>query len=125
MARRRWIGSALVVFGMVFAANAALGPLISETIQYRYSVSMINQAVGLDAVALFIAAPMSLVAAFLTFSGRRSGLVLAMAPSAFLAYMAPQYVVGPDYLALPGNNERYFLLHLGAFILSVALFVAA
>ena len=39
--------------------------------------------------------------------------------------MFPQYVVGPDYLGLEGNNEQFFLFHLALFILSVVLVFGA
>lgn len=59
-------------------------------------------------------------------SGRRrhpSAPVLAIAPGLFVAYMLPQYIVGPDYLHIRGNNQRFFLLHLTLFVLGVAVTV--
>ncbi len=42
--------------------------------------------------------------------------MLAFAPATFAAYMMPQYVIGPDYLGLPGNNERAALFHPAIFV---------
>jgi hypothetical protein len=39
--------------------------------------------------------------------------------------MMPQYVIGPEYLPLEGNNELFFALHLGLFTLSAAVIVPA
>jgi H+/Cl- antiporter ClcA len=45
--------------------------------------------------------------------------VLALDPAAYVAYMVPQYVLGPDYLNLAGDNERFFGLLLALFVLGV------
>jgi hypothetical protein len=105
------------------AANSLLGPLAGGVIRYHYTPTMINQGIGLDAVALLIAAPLAVWAAVLVLRGRPAGLALGCIPASFAAYMAPQYVVGPDYLNLPGNNERFVPLHLGLFILGLAVLV--
>ena len=39
--------------------------------------------------------------------------------------MFPQYIVGPDYLRLPGNNELLFPLHVALFALGLALVILA
>jgi len=39
--------------------------------------------------------------------------------------MMPQYVLGAHYTELPGNNEDFFLLHLGLFVLSMMVVVMA
>lgn len=39
--------------------------------------------------------------------------------------MMPQYVVGPDYLGLEGNNEDFALVHIVLFVLAVAVAVGA
>ena len=117
----RWPGPALLVLGAVIAANAVLGPLALGVIDYHYSTTLTNQGIGLDAVALFAAAPLSLIAGALTLRGRTAGLVIGLIPATFAAYMAPQYVVGPDYLGIPGNNEQFFLLHLAMFVLGLGL----
>ena len=109
----------------LLAVNALLGPLALGVIEYRYSTSMINQAIGLDAVALLVAAPLALIAAALVLRGHRAGPVLAMAPALFVAYMMPQYLIGPDYLNIPGNNEKFALAHIAVFILAVAVTVTS
>jgi hypothetical protein len=39
--------------------------------------------------------------------------------------MSIQYVVGPEYLTLPGNNERFFVLHLALLIAGLTSAVGA
>ena len=118
----------LVAFGLLalavgLAANSLLGPLVAEVIEYRFSESLVNQGIGLDAVALLGAVPLAVVAAVLVRRGHPAGPVLGFIPSTFAAYMAPQYIIGPDYLALPGNNEQFFVFHLALFILAAAVVV--
>ena len=120
-----WLARLLVLLAVGLAANALLGPLVLAGIEYRYSDSLINQAIGLDAVALLGAAPAALVAAFLTAHHHPAGPVIAIIPATFAAYMAPQYIMGPDYLALPGNNERFFLFHLALFVLGITTAILA
>jgi hypothetical protein len=95
----------VIALGVLLALNSLLGPLAFDVIEYRYGPSMINQAIGLDAVALAVATPLAVAAGILIRRGHRAGPVLAMAPALFAAYMMPQYLIGPDYLNLPGNNE--------------------
>ena len=113
------------VLGFALAANALLGPLMAGVIDYRYGASMINQAIGLDAVALLVGFPLALVAGWLTYRGHAAGPVLALGPATFTAYMMPQYVIGPDYLNRPGNNEDFAVAHIALFVLAVATMVAA
>jgi hypothetical protein len=84
---------------------------------------MRNQLIGLDLVALFVVAPLALLAGVLALRRHPSAPVLAIAPGLFVAYMLPQYIVGPDYLHIRGNNQRFFLLHLTLFVLGVAVTV--
>ncbi len=121
----RWLPLATAALGMGLAVNALLGPLATGVVVYHYGPSMTYQGIGLDAVALGLAAPLALVAAELTRRGHRAGPVLALAPASFAAYMMPQYVVGPDYLGLAGNNQRAVPFDLVLFILSVAVFLGA
>ena len=115
----RWLARVLHVLAAGIAANSLLGPLVTEVIEYRFSETLINQAIGLDVVALFGAVPVAVLAAFLVRRSHPAGPVLAFIPTTFAAYMAPQYVVGPEYLDLPGNNEQFFLFHLGLFVIAV------
>lgn len=59
--------TALVALAAALAAVAVLGPLVTGTIRYRYTETMLNQATGLDAFALFVVAPIALAAAVLSF----------------------------------------------------------
>lgn len=110
--------AALVALATGLVAVAALGPLLTGLVEYRYSETMRNQAIGLDAVALGVVAPLALVAAALTRRGHRAGPLLALAPAGFALYMAVQYVVGPEYLTVPGNGERAFPLFVAVFVLA-------
>jgi hypothetical protein len=131
----RWcdvvIGSLLCVLGIGLIANALLGPLSLEAIEYHFSESMRNQTVGLDSVSLVVVAPVSVITGWLLLqrtkeSSHRVGLrLLSSAPGLFAVYMIPQYVVGPDYLTRPGNNQQFFLLHLLLFIVGGAVIVLA
>jgi hypothetical protein len=125
MRAHRGIGWGLIVLAVGLAANSLLGPLASDVIAYRYGTSMTNQGIGLDAVALLLVAPVAALAGVVTLRGHAAGPVLGLGPAAFVAYMVPQYVVGPDYQRLPGNNERFFGFHLTLFVLAVALLLAA
>lgn len=122
--RGSWLAYALLALAVGLVVNTVLGPLLTGTIQYRYSESLTNQGIAVDAVAL-AAAAIAVAAAVLVTRGHRAGPVLAFIPATFTAYMAPQYVIGPDYSGLPGNNEQYFLLHLGLFVLGLGLILAA
>ncbi len=122
---RRPLVVAITLLAAGLATNALLGPLATGLIEYHYGTSMTNQGIGLDAVALAVAAPLALAAAALVVRGRPAGPVLALAPAAFAAYMMPQYVVGPDYLGLPGNNERAIPFHLALFVLAAGILIGA
>lgn len=123
--RRITLMGLLAMLAIGLGANSLLGPLALERIEYRYSDSSINQGIGLDAVALFAAVPVAIIAGLLVRRGHQAGPVLAFIPSTFAAYMAPQYIIGPDYLGLPGNNERFFVFHLALFLVGVATAIAA
>jgi hypothetical protein len=121
----RALSWSLVALAGALAANSVLGPLVTDTIRYRYGRAMINQAIGLDAVALVFAAPLAIVAALLVRRSHRAGPVLALAPSTFAIYMMPQYVIGPDYLGLSGNNERAIPFHIATMVLALAVAIMA
>jgi hypothetical protein len=104
---------------------AALGPLLSGTIAYRYTETYENQVIGLDAFALAVAAPLLLVAGVLALRRSALGPVLALGPALMTAYMAPQYVLGAHYDGIPGNNEDYFLLFVVLFVLAAGTAIAA
>lgn len=115
----RGLAFATVLLGLGLAANALLGPLALEVIKYRFSRTLINQGIGLDAVALFAVFPVAVLAGVLMWRARHAGLILAFVPATFAAYMLPQYAIGPDYLTRPGNNERFFLFHIALFVLAL------
>jgi hypothetical protein len=121
----RWLVPASFVLGAGTAINSLLGPIGFDVIRYHYGESMINQAIGLDAVAVVLAAPLAIVAGLLIAKGHRAGPALLFAPATFAAYMMPQYIIGPDYLQLPGNNENFILFHIGLFILATTILVGA
>lgn len=111
----RWDAVGLVVIGVGLVAVALLGPLATGTVDYRVTETLRSQTIGLDAVSLFVVAPLCLVAAVLTVRGHVAGAALALAIGTYTVYMFVQYVVGPDYAHLPGNNERMFPLALVLF----------
>lgn len=116
----RLLVASLLALGVGLATNALLGPLALDVIRYRFTDSLVHQGVGLDFVSLVVVAPLACVSALHTLRGRASGPALALGIGAYSAYMAIQYVVGPEYLALPGNNERFFLLHVGLLVLGLS-----
>jgi hypothetical protein len=120
-----WLGIGLIALGVGLVANSLLGPLLGDLIRYRFSETLLNQGVGLDAASLVFVAPLSVGAGVLVLRGHPAGPVLALGPAIYAAYMSVQYAVGPEYLVLPGNNERFFPLHLGLFILADAIAVRA
>ena len=119
--RDRSLVVGLVVLAAGLAANAVLGPFLLGVIEYHYGPSMTAQGVGLDAVALTVVAPLALLAAWLVHRDHVAGPPVAFIPATFAAYMAPQYIIGPDYAGLPGNNEQFFLLHLGLLLVGIAV----
>lgn len=121
----RGLGIALLALGVGLAANSLAGPVAFGVIRYRFSETLILQGVGLDVVSLVLVAPACVAIGIRALRGARRPALLAVAPAAYSAYMAIQYVVGPEYLELAGNNERFFAFHLGLFALSLATAVRA
>lgn len=112
---RPWLAIGLLVVGLGLAVVASLGPLVSGVVDYRVTETLRNQTIGLDLVSLVVVAPLSLLAAVLAFRGRPAGAALALGVGAYTSYMSVQYILGPDYVRLPGNNERLFPLFLVLF----------
>lgn len=102
------LGLTVIAFGL--AAVALLGPLGSGVIDYRVTQTLRNQVIGLDSVSLFVVAPLALVAARLALRQRVLGVVLALGIGTYTSYMLIQYVLGPEYGHLAGNNQRLFPL---------------
>lgn len=125
MTARRWLGAGLILLGVGIGANSLLGPLVTEVIDYRVTTLPLNQTIGLDAVSLIVVVPLALAAAVLILRGHPAGPVLGLGPAVYAAYMFTQYVLGPDYVSLPGNNELFFPLHLALFVLGWATAIGA
>jgi hypothetical protein len=111
----RWLALILFAIALGLAAVALVGPLMTELIEYRVTETLRNQTIGLDAVSLFFVAPLALLAALLALRGHVAGPVLALGIGAYTAYMFLQYILGPDYAHLRGNNELLFPLVLFLF----------
>ncbi len=109
---RRWLALGLLVIAVGLAAVALLGPLVSGVIDYRVTETLRNQTIGLDAVSLFLVAPLSVLAAVCVRRGHAVGPALALGVGTYTSYMLVQYILGPDYAHMPGNNERLFPLYL-------------
>jgi hypothetical protein len=122
---QRWLAAGLVVIASGLAGVALLGPLAAEVIDYRVTETLRNQTIGLDAVSLFVVAPLALLAAMLALRGHVAGPALALGIGAYTTYMFVQYLLGPDYAHLPGNNERLFPLALLLFASGWAVALAA
>lgn len=125
MSANRWLGIGLLGLGAGMAVNSLLGPLVTDAVRYHVTTLLLNQTIGLDAVSLAIVVPLSVAAGVLALRAHPAAPLLALGPASYAAYMFPQYVVGPDYLRLPGNNELLFPLHVALFALGLALVVLA
>jgi hypothetical protein len=121
----RWLGIGLIALAAGLSVNSLLGPLVTDVIRYHVTTLLLNQTIGLDAVSLALVAPLSGVAGLLVFRAHPAAPVLAFAPAVYAAYMFPQYILGPDYLRLEGNNELLFPLHLALFSLGGAVALLA
>ena len=111
------LASALALLAAGLAAVALLGPLTGGPIEYHVGETLRNQTIGLDAASLFVVAPLALTAAFLTLRGHVAGPAIGLGVGAYTAYMFVQYIVGPEHVARPGNNEVLFPLYLCLFAL--------
>ncbi len=105
----------LFALGVGLAAVALVGPLLAGVIEYRVGETLRNQTIGLDAVSLFVVAPLCAVAGVLALRGHVAGPVLALGIGPYTTYMVLQYILGPDYAHVPGDNERLFPLLLVLF----------
>jgi hypothetical protein len=113
--RDRPLALGLIVIALGLMTLALLGPLGSSVIDYRVTQTLRNQVIGLDGVSLFVVAPLALFAARLVLRQRVLGAVLALGIGTYTSYMLIQYVLGPDYGHLAGNNQRLFPLCLVVF----------
>jgi hypothetical protein len=113
--------TALIALGVGLIANSLLGPLVVDAIRYPLSESVLNQTIGLEAVSLFLVAPLCVFAGIVAIRGHAPAPLVAFGPAAYSAYMFLQYVVGPEYTYYPGVLP----LHLALFVLGVGTAVAA
>jgi hypothetical protein len=107
------------------AVVSLLGPLVTGVIDYHVGETLRNQTIGLDAVSLIVVAPLSILAALLVLRGHVAGAALGLGVGAYTAYMMVQYILGPEYERLPGNNELLFPLYLALFSLGWVVALAA
>jgi hypothetical protein len=121
----RWLAVGLVAIAAGLVVLAVLGPLGTGAVHYRVTETLRNQTIGLDAVSLFLVAPLAVFAAALVRRGHVAGPAIALGVGAYTAYMLVQYVVGPDYAHLPGNNERLFPLTAALFAAGWAVALTA
>ena len=119
----RHLASVLGVLAGLLAAAAVLGPLVLGVVTYRTSPTTLNQLLGSDAAVLAVVVPLTAFAAVL--AARRSPVAppLAAGVGAFALYTYVQVVVGQEYLRLPGNVERLFLLYLAVVVTAEAAVV--
>lgn len=109
------LAAGLVGIALGLAAVALLGPLATGLVSYRVTETLRDQTIGLDAVSLFVVAPLSVVSAVLVLRDKVAGFALALGIGAYTSYMFVQYILGPDYTHLRGNNELIFPLCLALF----------
>ncbi len=123
--RRRLLAAAVAGLAAAVAIASLLGPLMLGLLQYRTSPTTLNQLLGSDAAALFVVAPLGVLAAVLVARRQAAGAVLAGGVGVFALYTYAQIVIGQEYLRLPGNVERFFPLLLAVFLLAEATVVLA
>jgi hypothetical protein len=75
--------------------------------------------------ALLLVAPAGILVGLLAWRRHPAAPVLALAPASFAVYTSTRLIVGQEYLRLPGNNERFFPLLLGIFLLGGAVALVA
>ena len=123
--RNPWLAAGLTTLGVGLAALSLLGPLVLGVVRYHVTETLRNQTIGLDAVSLLIVAPLSLFAALLVLRRHLAGAALALGVAAYTTYVLVQYILGPEYERLPGNNEVLFPLYLVMFALGWLVGLAA
>jgi hypothetical protein len=119
------LAAGLIALGLGLAVNSLIGPLVVDAFEFHVTETLRNQMIGLDAVSLFVAAPLSVFAGLLVLRGHLLGPALAVGIGAYTAYMFVQYTLGPDYVNLPGDSQVLFPLYLVLFTLGWAVALAA
>jgi hypothetical protein len=117
-----WVG--FCALGGLILVYVALGPLILGFIEFRTSESGLNQIRGGDLAALTVVAPSCFAVAVLAWRRHRAAPILGLAPAAFAMYTYSQLIMGNEWLAQPGNVERYFPLLLTIFLVAAGLTIA-
>ncbi len=123
--RRTLLAVAVGTLGAGMALTSLLGPLGLGLMRYRTSPTTLNQLLGSDAAALYVIAPLAVVAAVLVLRRHPAGALLASGVGVFALYTYAQVIIGQEYLRLPGNVERFFPLLLAVFLLAEATVVLA
>lgn len=113
----RWLPYATAAMALMLAFNSVVGPFLLDAVDYGFSETIRNQAIGLDAVSLVLVAPLALAAAGATRRHNMAGPLLSLAVAGYTAYMMVQYLVGPDYAVA----ARIFPFQLALFALSVVV----
>ena len=121
----RTLSVLLVALGLGIATSSLLGDLGLGVMRYRTSPTTLNQLIGGDAAALFVIAPLCLVAAALAAREHPIAPLLGLGIAAYSLYTYAQVIIGQEYLRLPGNIERFFPLLLTVFILAEMAFAVA
>src|SRR4051794_36512620 len=106
MRNAQWLALGLIALACGLVAVSLLGPLTGGPVGYHVSETLRNLTIGLDAVSLFVVSPLAVLAAVLVVRGHPAGRLLTLGLGAYTAYMFVQYVVGPEYLSRPGDNEK-------------------
>jgi hypothetical protein len=102
---QRWLAAGLLMIAAGLAVVALLGPLAFEVIDYRVTETLRNQTIGLDAVSLFVVAPLALLAVVLVVRGHVAGPALALGIGAYTSYMFVQYILGPTTRICPATTS--------------------
>lgn len=119
------LGMACFLLAMGLSTIAILGPLGFGAIEWRISDNMERQLLAIDAVAVFIVAPVAVVAGILWWRGRRIAPVIAFGPAVYAVYFLFQDILTPEYLRYDGNNEQFFPLVYAVLLLGLIVAVKA
>ncbi len=125
MFHRRVIPLWIFLLGLGIAATAVLGPLVTNTIHYRFSANMENQTIGGDAVLLLVVTPVLLASGYLWLRSHWVAPLLAIASASFASYTFLGFILIPDYARYEGNNENYYPLFVAVLALGTAVSVAS
>lgn len=122
-----FIGLIALVAGVTLIAISVLGPLGTESIQYRTSQSGIWQTQGGDLVNLVLVSPILLIGGILHLLRREGSKYFLVLSPVTLMYVGLSLGIGqewgnPDYT---GNVENYAYLYLIIIIAGVILLVSS